>query len=104
MEQQLNVPFTSIKKGFNWSDFFSFRVMITFYIIRIVYFIVAIAITLIGLITLFKGNNPYSPMPGSAVMGLAIIIFGNILWRIWGELINVFFRINNTLSEIQVNT
>lgn len=104
MEQQLNVHVTSRKKSFNWNDFLSFRIMITFHIIKIVYAMVAILITFGGLITIFKDNNPFSPMPAGPMIGLAIIIFGNILWRIWCELIIFFFRINNTLAEIEVNT
>lgn len=105
MQQQVIIKSNSLNKGFNWIDFFAFRKMITFQIIQVVYAIGALIITLSALITLFtRDNNPYSMIPSDPVLGLIILIFGNILWRIWCELIIVFFRINNTLSDIDVNT
>jgi hypothetical protein len=105
MQQQVIIKSNSLNKGFNWIDFFSFRKMITSQIIQVVYAIGALFITLGALITLFTGDsNPYSMMPAGPVLGFLILIFGNILWRIWCELIIVFFRINNTLSDIDVNT
>jgi hypothetical protein len=46
------------------------------------------------------------PNPASNFInnGLIFLICGNILWRISCELIIVFFRINNTLSNIDANT
>ncbi|MEO6813022.1 MAG: DUF4282 domain-containing protein [Ginsengibacter sp.] len=105
MQQEITIQSQLINKGFNWSDFFSFRKMITLQVIQIVYFIVAGLITLGGLIALFSGGGAISQfIPGGAFMGLIFLIFGNILWRIWCELIIVFFRMNNTLSNIDANT
>ncbi|HET7117913.1 MAG TPA: DUF4282 domain-containing protein [Hanamia sp.] len=101
MQQQIFIQTNSPNnKGFSWSEFFSFRKMITLQVIQVVYFIIAGLITLGGIITLFSGNS----LPGGFFTGLAILIFGNILWRIWGELIIIFFRINNTLSDIDDHT
>jgi hypothetical protein len=89
--------------------------MITLRIIQIVYAIVAVLITLGGLIAMFKGGggrgyggyggyDSGSFIPGGPVMGLIVLIFGNIMWRMWCELIIVFFRINKTLNSIDEKT
>lgn len=95
--------------GFNWGDFLSFKTMITLKVIQIMYVIIAAIITIGGLVTMFSGGSGrgygYSSfMPGGFMGGLLIIIFGNILWRIWCELIIVFFRINKSLSNIDDKT
>ena len=101
----------NVNKGFNWGDFFSFRKMITLQIIQIVYVIVAVFITIGSLIMIFSGGggNEYGyynrgMFAGGPLMGFLFLIFGNIAWRMWCELIIVFFRINNTLSNIEENT
>ena len=103
MQQHISIQSRPVNKEFNWNDFISFRKMITLQVIQIVYIIVAILITLVGLITLFNGNFSYV-LPGGALMGFILIVFGNLLWRIWCELIIVLFRINSTLSNIDSNT
>ncbi len=104
MQQQISIQSHSVNKGFNWSDFFSFRKMITLQVIQVVYSIVAILITLGGLFALFGSSGVVSELlPGGGFMGFIFLIFGNILWRIWCELIIVFFRINNSLSNIDAN-
>ena len=102
MQQEITIQSQSINKGFSWSDYFSFRRMITLQVIQVVYFIVAGLITLGGLAALFSGDGMMAGLiPGGAFMGLIFLIFGNILWRIWCELIIVFFRINSTVTEIK---
>ncbi|HEU4575602.1 MAG TPA: DUF4282 domain-containing protein [Chitinophagaceae bacterium] len=101
--------------GFNWSDFLSFKTMITLKIIQIMYVVVAILITLGGLMSLFGGTRRGgyggydnfgggSLLPSGPIMDLLIIVIGNILWRMWCELIIVFFRINKTLNNIDDKT
>jgi hypothetical protein len=98
--------------GFNWKDFLSFKTMITLRIIQIVYVVIAVIITLGGLATMFSGGRSSgygglgygSFMPGGFFGGLLLIVFGNIIWRIWCELIIVFFRINKTLNSIDEKT
>ena len=105
MQQEITFKSNTANKAFNWNDFFAFRVMITYRIIQIVYSIGAVLITLAGLFMLFSGDsNPYSLMPTGPVAGLVLLLFGNILWRIQCELIIVFFRINKTLDEVEINT
>ena len=102
MQQEITIQSQSINKGFSWGDYFSFRRMITLQVIQVVYFIVAGLITLGGLAALFSGDGMMAGLiPGGAFMGLILLIFANILWRMWCELIIVFFRINSTVSDIK---
>jgi hypothetical protein len=105
-------PTVQKSKGFDWKDFLSFKTMITLKIIQIVYAVVAAIITIGGLMTMFSGGGsrgyggygPTSFIPGGFMGGLLIIIFGNVLWRVWCELIIVFFRINKSLNNIDDKT
>ena len=105
-------PTIQKSKGFDWKDFLSFKTMITLKIIQIMYAVVAVIITIAGLATMFSGGSssgyggygPASFIPGGFMGGLLIIIFGNVLWRVWCELIIVFFRINKSLSNIDDKT
>lgn len=98
--------------GFNWKDFLSFKTMITLKVIQIMYVVIAAIITIAGLVTMFSGGSRGgyggygygSLMPGGFWGGLLMIIFGNVIWRIWCELIIVFFRINKSLNNIDDKT
>ncbi|MEO8403777.1 MAG: DUF4282 domain-containing protein [Chitinophagaceae bacterium] len=110
MEQTIRP--TTQSTGFNWSDFFSFRKMIALQIMQILYVIVAVLITIAGLMMLFKGGGSSrgyrdygdGPFAGGTLMGLLILIFGNVFWRLWCEFMIVLFRINKTLTNIDENT
>ena len=120
MEQTNIAPAPGANPGFNWRDFLSFRTMITLQIIQIVYAVVAVLITLASLATMFGGGHsrggfedfgggggfsPFSLLGGGGFLGgLIMLIVGNVAWRIWCELIIIFFRINKTLNNIEVNT
>lgn len=72
------------------------------------YVVIAVIITIAGLVTMFSGSSSRggygSFMPGGFFGGLLMIVFGNVLWRIWCELIIVFFRINKSLNNIDDKT
>ena len=105
MQQKISIQSQQINKGFNWGDYFSFRKMITLQVIQVVYAIVAVIITLGGIIALFSGGSSLSEfLPGGRFTIFLFIIFGNLMWRMWCELTIVFFRINNTLTNIDANT
>ncbi|HVS97128.1 MAG TPA: DUF4282 domain-containing protein [Puia sp.] len=111
--EQTNTTAAPAPQGFNWRDYFSFRSLITLQIIQIVYIVIAVLITLASLATMFGGSRSgdfgggYGPMSmftgGGFIGGLIMLICGNIGWRMWCELIIVFFRINKTLNNIEVN-
>ena len=100
--------------AFNWKDFLSFKTMITLKVIQIMYVVIAVIITIAGLVTMFSGGSNRgdyggyggfgSLMPGGFFGGLLLIIFGNVVWRIWCELIIGFFRINKSLNNIDDKT
>lgn len=107
--EQVNTTSASLPKdSFNWSDFLSFKLMVTLRIIQIIYMIVAIFITIGALFVMFKGQErgygSSGMMPGGFLGGLLILVFGNIGWRIWCELMIVVFRINKSLTNIDNNT
>jgi succinate-acetate transporter protein len=105
MQQQISIQSQHINNSFSWGDYFSFRKMITLQVIQVVYAIVAVIITLGGIIALFSGGSSLSEfLPGGRFTVFLFIIFGNLLWRMWCELTIVFFRINNTLTNIDANT
>jgi len=108
MQQQIfiqtNSPDKRDSSPFSWSDFFSFRRMITLQVIQVIYFIVAGLITVGAITTMFFGKDLPGFMNGGFLMGIAILVLGNILWRICCELIIVFFRINKTLAHMDNHT
>lgn len=103
MLQEVTIQGRLVNKGLNWRNFISFRKMITPQIIKAVYIIGACLITLFGLAMIFTGGNLSCFIPGGALTGIIFLLFGNLLWRISCELVILFFRINDTLSEIEKN-
>jgi len=89
------------KKQVNWADYFSFKIMITLNIVQVIYILGAIGTSLTGIAWLFSGFG--MGIIGHFI-GLLIIVFGNVMWRVWCELLIVFFRMNETLNCIEQNT
>jgi uncharacterized membrane protein len=81
------------------SDFISFKSMISLKIIQILYVVGAIMTTLSGFYWLFLGSGALGHF-----LGLMVLLLGNVFWRVWCELMIIFFRINETLNIIEVNT
>ncbi len=107
MEQTTFNPGVDTPKSFDWADFFSFKTMITLKLIQILYAIVAVCLTLysLKLLLMDSGEDSYSMMGSMGRLGgFLLLIFGNVLWRVWCELIIVFFRINKTLNNIDDKT
>ena len=74
-------------------DFFTFRRMLTPMIIQFLFWIGIVATTLSGIMGMFT--------PGSFFHGLQTLIFGPIIIRLACELIILFFRMNETLTDIK---
>jgi len=89
------------KKQFNWPDFFSFKFMISLSVIQVIYILGAIGISLTGLAGIFTG---FGMGVTGHLSGLLLVVFGNLFWRIWSELLIIFFRMNETLNGIEFNT
>ncbi len=80
-------------------DFWAFRTMITPVIIQILFWIGVVA-CIIGGLFLIATAGQY-PGQQNALKGLALLILGPIGVRIYAEILIVFFRINETLTEIK---
>jgi len=85
-------------KGNRMGNFFSFRTMITPVIIQIIFWIGVNLCIILGIGYMVFGSR-YST--GAVVYGLLILIFGPLLVRIYCEILIVFFRINETLTDIK---
>ncbi|MBN1846367.1 MAG: DUF4282 domain-containing protein [Sedimentisphaerales bacterium] len=76
------------------NDFLSFRKMITPVIIQIIFWFGILGCIIAGL----------GYMKDSAIMGLAVIIFGSLMVRVYCELLIIAFKILETLLRIDQNT
>jgi hypothetical protein len=72
-------------------DFISFRRMVTPTVIQLLFWL-GVAVCVIGGFIMLVG--------GAVLMGIAYIILGPIIVRIYCELLIVIFRINDTLTDI----
>jgi len=85
-------------------DFLAFRRMITPLIIQIIFWIgigicviAGIASIIIGVVKRYGGG----PL---VLYGILLLVFGPIAVRIYCEMLILFFRMNETLTEIKNNT
>jgi len=95
-------------------DFWAFRKMITPVIIQVIFWIGSLISIILGIflianahtpsITDYYGNTLSSWNEARVWYGIAIIILGPLFIRIWCEMLILFFRINETLTEIKNNT
>jgi len=82
-------------------DFLKFRKMITPLIIRILFW-VGVAVTVISaLVMMFSSFGRYGGGAGQFLGGLIFLVVGPVMVRVYTELIILFFRINETLTEIR---
>lgn len=81
------------------SDFLSFRKMITPVIIQIIFWIGVAAAIIGGIVVLVAADEA-----GTRVLGLLYIILGPLYWRVFCEIVILFFRMNETLTDIKNNT
>ena len=80
---------------FNWSDFFAFKTMIAIPVIMVLFWLGVAWSIIAGIITMFSGRG----FAGFCA-GIAVILFGPFIVRIYCEFLIVVFRINETLTEI----
>ncbi len=81
------------------SDFWSFRKMVTPVIIEILFWVGVIVCIIAGLILVVAGIKTNQTQ--SVLSGVLLIIFGPLAVRVYCEILIVFFRINETLTEIK---
>jgi len=91
MKNQKSTPF---------NDFISFRKFISLTFIEIVYALGAIATTIAGIVFLVQAVDSRSA--GELVLsGLGLITVGNLLWRVICEAWILFFRLADSVSNIE---
>ena len=81
--------------------YFSFTKMISTSIIRGMHKIGCGVLTIGGLIAVKRGFDGNIEM---VMIGIAVLIFGNLLWRLICEAWILFFRIHESLVSIERNT
>ena len=104
MENKSNVNNSKLtSKKHSKGGFLSFRKMVTIPVIKVVYVIFAILITIAGIVGIFVNNElPFSDNSAlGIILGLISIIVANIVWRIICEVCVVFFRIHEELVFIR---
>lgn len=81
------------------SDFWAFRKMVTPVIIQIIFWVGVIISIIAGIAYIVIGIK----IPGNqyVLAGVLLIIFGPLAVRLYCEILIVFFRINETLTEIK---
>ena len=79
-------------------DFLAFRTMITPVIIQILFWVGVVVSIIFGIGYILIGSRYNSAGP---VYGVMLIIFGPLVVRIYCEILIIFFRINETLTEIK---
>ena len=81
------------------SDFWAFRKMVTPVIIQILFWVGVIICIIAGIVMIGMGiKNPGDQM---VLKGVLLVIFGPLVVRLYCEILIVFFRINETLTEIK---
>jgi Domain of unknown function (DUF4282) len=113
-------PPTSARSGqpdrFDWGDFFAFRVMVTPVVIRIVYAIGVVLITLGAILiplamptstcvsvddSITCTNLGPGPMISGILAGVVVFIVGQLYWRVITELLYVIFGIHESVRGIE---
>ena len=89
----------------NFDDFLNFKMFITTTFMKIIYVIGAIIITLVSLVLMVGFSVPslyygLSIGSGGVLVGLAVLIFGNLGWRLLCEAIIVVFSIHERLISV----
>jgi hypothetical protein len=82
------------------SDFWAFRTMVTPVIIQILFWIGVILCLIIGGIMIVMGLSQ-GGTPDYLWKGVLLFLLGPLGVRVYCEILIVFFRINETLTEIK---
>ena len=75
-------------------DFLTFRRMITPMLIQLVYWIATVVVVVTGIAMLLTDG-------AERLLGLAVLILGPLVVRVYAEVLLVVFRINETLTDIK---
>jgi hypothetical protein len=86
--------------GGDFGEFLAFRKMITPVIIQIVFWVGVVICIISGLVAIAAAMTPYGS-GYTVIIGLLYIFIGPLLVRIYCELLILFFRMNESLTEIK---
>jgi uncharacterized membrane protein len=90
------------QKEIRMSDFWAFRTMITPVIIQILFWIGTILCLIIGAIMIIYGASHFEGSQANYLWkGALLFVLGPLGVRVYCEILIVFFRINETLTEIK---
>ena len=81
-------------------DFLAFRTMLTPLIIQAIFWLGVVVCVIAGLMLILAGLGRSGSGP-DVLKGMLLVILGPIWVRIFCETLIVFFRINETLTEIK---
>lgn len=85
-------------------DFLAFRKMITPIFIQIIFWVGVVCIVIGSIIIMASPTVSYygyNSGGGNVIGGLISLIFGPLFWRVFCETLILFFRINDTLTDIK---
>lgn len=81
-------------------DFLAFRTMLTPVIIQAIFWLGVTICIIVGLVFVLSGVGQYGGGP-NVLKGFLLVFLGPIAVRIYCEILIIFFRINETLTEIK---
>ncbi len=81
------------------NEFLSFRTMITSNVVSACYVFGVLGLAIAGLRMLV-----YPVQPNDRLIGLAVIVGGNLAWRVACEIVTVLFSIHDRLGTIERNS
>lgn len=82
-------------------DYLTFRKMITPVIIQVLFWLGVIGVVVASLFQIVRGIVSNYGGGAMVLRGLAILIVGPLLVRVYCELLILLFRMNETLTEIR---
>lgn len=94
-------PARGRSSGGSAQEYLTFKKMITPIVIQIVFWVLVALCVIVGLFAILRGMAADSAM--TMLVGLAQIVIGPLIIRIYCELLIVIFSINDTLLDIKGN-
>ena len=83
-------------------DFWAFRTMVTPVIIQVLFWAGAIACIVMGTIMVMYGATYHQEGGATSLWkGVLLFLFGPLVVRVYCEILIIFFRMNETLTEIK---
>jgi hypothetical protein len=82
-------------------EFLKFRKMITPTIIQVLFWVGVVVSVIAGLATMVMSFSDYGGGAGTFFAGLLMLVLGPVMVRVYCELLILFFRMNETLTDIK---